>query len=100
MEYQKVSQVSQALSHPARIFIAEALWKEGPKYVQDLEKCMPLVQASISHHLGKLREIDLIGVEEHRLFNQYYLNKERLDELAAMYERWFLSFREGRGFEL
>ncbi len=86
---QLLSKISLGLSHPARIFIAKTLCEEGPKYVQELESMMPLVQASISHHLEKMRMLDLILVEEHRLFNQYHLNSVRLKELAQVYENWF-----------
>jgi len=92
-EDQKLSKISLGFGHPARLFIAKTLWEQGPKYVQELEKVLPLVQASVSHHLGKMRALGLIQVEEHRLFNQYFLNKEKLDEIASLYDQWF------RGFE-
>jgi DNA-binding transcriptional ArsR family regulator len=92
-EDQAVARISFALSHPARLFIASTLWREGPKYVFELEMAMPLSQGSVSHHLHKLQLEGLVKVEEHGLFNRYFLNIDRINESRAMFEDWYNRFR-------
>ena len=92
-EDQALARYSFALGHPARLFIARTLFNEGPHFVQDLEAKMPLVQASVSHHLRILRKLDIINVEVRRLFNEYNVNPGKLAELSEVYEHWFQSFR-------
>jgi DNA-binding transcriptional ArsR family regulator len=92
-EDQAISRISFALSHPARVFIARTLWDEGPKFVLDLEKMMPLTQGSISFHLHKMRIEGLVNVEELRLHNRYSLDMERMLATSKAYDEWYANFR-------
>ena len=95
----ELSDVSQGFSFPARPFIIRTLRFDGPKYVHELEQMMPLVQASVSHHLSKLLEIGILDVEVHRLKNRYHLNEPRLADVAEQYARWFDEIKERRTVE-
>jgi ArsR family transcriptional regulator, arsenate/arsenite/antimonite-responsive transcriptional repressor len=93
IEDQALAQVSFALQHPARLFIVRTLKDEGPKFVQELEEMMPLVQSSISYHLQILRKVHLLQVEEQGLSNCYILDMQRMEELSEVYEAWFKSVK-------
>ena len=79
---QQVSFSGRALGHPARVFILRLLEEEGPKYVMELVRVLPLTEGTITEHLKKLRLAGLIDVEEQGLLNLYSLNKPGL---LAMY---------------
>jgi DNA-binding transcriptional ArsR family regulator len=91
-----LADLSLGFCHPARPFIIDVLRCEGPKYVHQMEKRMPLVQASISHHLAKLRQLGILDVEVQRLENLYHLNLKRLEEVGEQYNKWFDRLLEGQ----
>ena len=95
-EEQWVADMSLGFCHPARPFIIGTWRCDGPKYVHELEKRMPLVQASVSHHLAKLRQVGILDVEVQRLENLYHLNLKRFEEVADQYLQWFADVIEGK----
>ncbi len=56
------SQIGRALSHPARLRIIEILKTEIIAKNTDLLKILKLSQPSVSNHIKKLQEADLIDL--------------------------------------
>src|SRR3954451_7211331 len=60
----ELTAVAKALSDPIRLQIVDVLRRRaGQVCVCDLQSLFPIAQPTLSHHLRKLREAGLVGVE-------------------------------------
>lgn len=84
----RISRILKALSHPARLCIAEKLYFEGKSNVSYFTSCMSLSQSGVSQHLAKLRDLGI--VEARRQGTEMYY--ELVDEDAKRLIKHF--FRE------
>ena len=75
---QITSTYARALAHPARLEIIRKLSTDGPCTVKVLNKAHPISQESMSYHLRKLREANLVSCKEKFPFTFYSLEKENL----------------------
>ena len=67
-------EVLKALADPTRLEIMAILRKAGgPVSVSDLTASFDLSQPTLSHHLARLREADLIAVERQGVWSGYSL---------------------------
>lgn len=62
-EQNQISVWANALGHPARIAILEALAKQQSCVCGDLVEVLPLAQATVSQHLKVLKNVGLIRGE-------------------------------------
>ncbi|MCL1808229.1 MAG: helix-turn-helix domain-containing protein [Clostridiales bacterium] len=73
-----VARVSDALAHPARIKIYRFIMKRNKDRVpvcnKDVVAAFDYSQATISQHLKKLAESELIQVQKNDKFSMYYAN--------------------------
>jgi ArsR family transcriptional regulator len=51
--------------------------------VCELVPLFDIAQNTLSHHLKKLREAGLVGVERRGLFAYYYVEPDALEDLSA-----------------
>jgi len=58
--YEVRAKIFKALGHPSRLKIVDAL-QEGPKHVADLVKLVGSEYATVSRHLGQLREAGIVS---------------------------------------
>lgn len=58
--YELRARVFKALGHPSRLKIVDAL-QDGPKQVAELVKLVGSEYATVSRHLGQLREAGIIS---------------------------------------
>lgn len=85
------NEVFKALSDPVRREIIKML-KSGPMKATDIaDSFSNLSNATISYHLSKLREADLIYLSKDKNFIYYSLNLTVLEELIM----WFNLFTNG-----
>ena len=77
-EIQLIAQVSDALAHPARIkiyrFIMKCNRERVPVCNKDVVAAFDYSQATISQHLKKLADSELIQVQRSDKFSMYYAN--------------------------
>lgn len=86
----RMAEVAKALADPVRLQLVDVLRKHsGQVCVCELVPLFDISQPTLSHHLKKLREVDVVGSERRGLWVYYYVNPEALEELS----RW-LSPRE------
>jgi ArsR family transcriptional regulator len=72
------------LADPARLQILDILASHpGKVCVCDLEAALPILQPTISHHLGLLRRSGLISVERKGLWAYYTINRSVLEARRA-----------------
>jgi len=89
----ELSRSFQALGDPTRLRILRLLM-EAPLNVSELVSVVGVAQSSVSHHLGKLKGLGLIGEERQAGYTYYSL---ALDERDA---RWPLLALTRRGVDL
>ncbi len=73
-----VAQISDALAHPARIkifrFIMQCNKKRQPVCNKDLVETLGYAQATISQHVKKLVDADLLQIQKKDRFSYYYVH--------------------------
>ncbi len=84
-----IDAVFEALSHPVRRKIL-ALLRAGPLSAGTLAGHFDIAKPTLSVHLARLRDADLVSVERRGTSLIYHLNMSILEEALS----GFLSFRE------
>src|SRR3954462_11154099 len=80
----RVAAIAKALSDPIRVQVVDVLRRHaGQVCVCELVPLFDIAQNTLSHHLRKLREAGIVGVERRGLWAYYYVNPEALEDLNA-----------------
>ncbi len=80
----RMADVAKALGDPIRLQLVDVLRRHAGKVcVAELIPLFDVTQPTLSHHLKKLRDAGIVGVERPGLWAYYYVNEGALDELAA-----------------
>lgn len=82
-EIRRKADIFAALGNPVRLCIVERLIQEGPKNVSEITSCMGVSQPSISQHLRRLKELDIITGEKFQ--NQVIYTCKR-DDIRSIVE--------------
>lgn len=81
---ERIAVVAKALSDPVRVQLVDVLRRHaGEVCVCELEPLFAISQPTLSHHLRKLREAGIVGVERHGLWAFYYVLPDAIEELSA-----------------
>jgi ArsR family transcriptional regulator len=79
-----LSTIAKALSDPVRLQIVDVLRRQaGEVCVCDLQTLFEISQPTLSHHLKKLRDAGLVGVERRGQWAYYYVIPGALNPLSA-----------------
>src|SRR3954453_3002934 len=79
-----IASIAKALSDPIRVQLVDVLRKHaGQVCVCELVPLFDVSQPTLSHHLKKLRDAGIVGVERRGLWAYYYVVPEVLEELSA-----------------
>ncbi len=71
------SGLMKVLADPARLTMVAALWKaRAPVCICDFTADLELAQATVSHHMAKLREAGLVDCEKKGIWTYYWLRKD------------------------
>ena len=84
-----INAVFEALSHPVRRRIL-AILKAGPASAGEIAAHFDIAKPTLSVHLAKLREAELVSVERRGTTLIHHLNMSILEEALS----GFLAFRE------
>ena len=80
----RLAEIAKALGDPIRLQLVDVLRKHAGKVcVCELVPLFDIAQPTLSHHLKKLREAEVVGVERRGLWAYYYVRPEALKELSA-----------------
>lgn len=83
-EAERLAAIAKALSDPVRLQIVDVLRSHaGEVCVCELQPLFDISQSTLSHHLKKLRDAGVVGVERRGLWAYYYVHPESLKELRA-----------------
>jgi ArsR family transcriptional regulator, arsenate/arsenite/antimonite-responsive transcriptional repressor len=80
----RLALVAKALGDPIRLQLVDVLRKHAGKVcVCELVPLFEIGQATLSHHLKKLRDAGIVDSERRGLWAYYYVKPEALAPLAA-----------------
>jgi ArsR family transcriptional regulator, arsenate/arsenite/antimonite-responsive transcriptional repressor len=83
-EATRIAAVAKALADPLRVQVVDVLRRHaGDVCVCELEPLFEVSQPTLSHHLKKLRDAGIVGVERRGLWSFYYVNPEALEILRS-----------------
>ncbi len=81
---ERLAEIAKALGDPIRLQLVDVLRQHAGKVcVYELIPLFEVGQATVSHHLRKLRDARIVDSERHGLWAYYYVLPEALDELSA-----------------
>ena len=89
--YQLTADLIKVLGHPARLQILEALADEGQACVCHLEWRLGIRQATLSQHLARMREADLVTDQRQGLNIYYSLASHEIVDLLVKLKQSSLS---------
>src|SRR5919206_4976589 len=79
----RLAEVAKALGDPIRVQLIDVLRKHAGKVcVCELVPLFDVSQPTLSHHLKKLRDAGIVGVERRGLWAYYFVHPHALEELS------------------
>ena len=79
-----IAAVAKALADPIRVQLVDVLRRHaGEVCVCELEPLFDVSQPTLSHHLRKLRDAGIVGVERRGLWSFYYVKPDAMEVLHA-----------------
>ncbi|HEX8083766.1 MAG TPA: metalloregulator ArsR/SmtB family transcription factor [Solirubrobacteraceae bacterium] len=79
-----VATIARALSDPIRVQLVDVLRKHaGEVCVCELVPLFDVSQPTLSHHLKKLRDAGIVGVERRGLWAYYYVTPKSMEALRT-----------------
>ena len=81
---ERLAALAKALADPVRVQLVDVLRKAaGQVCVCELVPLFDISQPTLSHHLKKLRDAGIVGVERKGLWAYYYVHPDAVKELHA-----------------
>jgi ArsR family transcriptional regulator len=74
----------KALAHPIRLAIVKGLMNEEGCNVSEMQHCLQIPQSTLSQHLAKLREADILSSERNGLERNYYVVDEKAKKIVKV----------------
>ncbi len=71
----------KALAHPVRLVIVKGLMSEEGCNVSEMQQCLNIPQSTLSQHLAKLREANILNSERNGLERNYYVVNEKVKNI-------------------
>jgi ArsR family transcriptional regulator len=79
----RIAALAKVLSDPVRVQLVDVLRKApGQVCVCELQPLFDISQPTLSHHLKKLREAGVVGVERRGLWAYYHVLPDAMKELS------------------
>ena len=78
------SDLLKALAHPLRLAIVKGLLNEEGCNVSEMQHCLQIPQSTLSQHLAKLREADILNSERNGLERNYYVVDEQIKKIVEV----------------
>jgi ArsR family transcriptional regulator, arsenate/arsenite/antimonite-responsive transcriptional repressor len=81
---ERIALLARALGDPIRVQLVDVLRRHAGKVcVCELLPLFDVSQPTLSHHLRKLREAGVVGVERRGLWAYYYVEPDELEVLSS-----------------
>ena len=72
-EIENKAKILKALSHPIRLCIVRGLIENEGYNVSEMQRCLDIPQSTLSQHLSKLKDLNILKVEKNGLERNYYV---------------------------
>jgi len=97
IETLNLAKLFDALSNPARIQIIEMLALRKNFIAGEISDTLPLSKSTVSEHLSKLKEVDLIHCSPSGICLNYEINPDKLIKLRKLFCQFLNKiFRENK----
>ncbi|PUU88001.1 MAG: ArsR family transcriptional regulator, partial [Halanaerobium sp.] len=83
---EKEAELLKALAHPVRLIIVKGLMAEEGCNVSEMQQCLNIPQSTLSQHLAKLREADILNSERNGLERNYYVVNKKAKDIINVLE--------------
>ena len=83
-QYNELSELLKALSHPVRLCIVRGLMRKKKCNVSYMQECLDLPQSTVSQHLQKLRSAGIVATERNGLEVNYVLADQRIEQIIPI----------------
>jgi ArsR family transcriptional regulator len=84
LDAERLATVAKALAEPLRVRIVDVLRRSEDAVCQcELIALFGIKQSLLSHHMRKLVDAELVGVERRHKWAYYYVNPDALAQLAG-----------------
>ena len=81
---EKEADLLKALAHPIRLAIVKGLMQEEGCNVSEMQHCLNIPQSTLSQHLAKLREADILNSKRNGLERNYYVVNEKTKKIVEV----------------
>lgn len=81
---EKEAELLKALAHPVRLAIVKGLLKEEGCNVSEMQRCLKIPQSTLSQHLAKLRELNILNSERNGLERNYYVVDQKVKNIIRV----------------
>ena len=89
----RLSEITKALGHPARVAIVEYLAKSNACMCGDIVDVLPLSQSTVSQHLRELKNAGLIKGDIEGTKVCYCINEKGWTEAKEMLEQFLVTVK-------
>ncbi|RAK07123.1 ArsR family transcriptional regulator [Halanaerobium saccharolyticum] len=72
----------KALAHPVRLVIVKGLMAEEGCNVSEMQECLNIPQSTLSQHLAKLREANILNSKRNGLERNYYVVNKTIRKIV------------------
>jgi DNA-binding transcriptional ArsR family regulator len=82
-QIEKAANMMRAISHPMRLAILSYLGEGKRLTVTEIHKLLNIEQSTASHHLGILKDKDVLASQRDGKNTLYYLKRENISKLVV-----------------
>ena len=75
-KYEDKAEIMKALGHPIRLCIVRGLLTEAGCNVNNMRDCLDIPQSTLSQHLAKLRNLNILKGKRNGVEMKYYVISE------------------------
>jgi ArsR family transcriptional regulator len=80
-ELKDKAKMLKALSHPIRLCIVKGLLDQAGCNVSKMQECLEIPQSTLSQHLAKLRDLNILEGQRNGVEVNYYVTNEEAKKI-------------------
>ncbi|MFW5787200.1 MAG: ArsR/SmtB family transcription factor [Halanaerobiales bacterium] len=80
-DYRKKARLLKGLAHPVRLCIVKGLMDDEGCNVSKMQGCLNVPQSTLSQHLAKLRDLNILESQRDGIEMNYYVVSEEAEKI-------------------
>lgn len=80
-EIKEKARILKAISHPIRLCVVKGLMESEGYNVTKMQSCLDIPQSTLSQHLTKLKDLDIIEGERNGVEIKYYVKNDEVKKI-------------------